>query len=60
MNDEQIEKISQAFLENSELSPDKSTEYLIQFTADSLGVDYGRVVTALAIAWDEQYYHEEH
>lgn len=53
MTDDQIEKISQAFLENAELWPDKSTEYLIQFTADSLGVDYGDVSYALAEAWED-------
>lgn len=53
MTDKQIEQISQAFLENAKLWPDKSTEYLIQFTADSLGIDYGDVTEALAEAWDE-------
>jgi hypothetical protein len=53
MSDNQIETISQAFLENAETWPDKSTEYLIQFTADSLGIDYGDVTEALAEAWTE-------
>jgi hypothetical protein len=53
MRDEQIERTFQQAWE--EFGDDTSTEFLIAITADRCGVDYGRVVDALANTCDAEH-----
>ena len=48
MRQKEAERIYATWKANSALHDDKSTGWLIQFTADLVGVDYGKVVDALS------------